>query len=278
MLYLCSPFRCAACRRNARSFDRELEFFSAGKTKRARLPEGVNFELTTLAPKGAPSSWKHDAFPRGGHDIIHTYASDRYAMLIRYRGKAMIENALFRRVNRNLRVVDGQWDLTPPQCQLRKGLKPGAIERPLKVSVVKEISEAVRQAHAYLNLNPAEASANPETVQRFICDAVDKLIAAKHRVSGKVRQDLAIGLGCLWGQTLCDALGWQWRSLKYRRNPAVYAVVSPDRSCAVAPLHYMSRQITQQSASADNTTLLLFNMIKENAIGQPRPRGYRMLG
>lgn len=257
-------------------FDSKVKFFGDERKKWARLPEGVRFGPTILAPQGVPVSWVHDGFPRSGHDVIHAYASQRQAMLIRYRGKKMLDNDLFRRVNRNLSVVEGRWEAAPPACRPRAGLKPGAIERPLKLNVVNEVSEAIQRGYDYLKLKPGRAK--PAKVRQAIYDAVDRLIAAKRRVPAEQADDLAIDLGCLWGQSLCDSLGWAWCQLKYGRGPAAYAVVSPDRSFAVAPMAYLLRQIGQRGPGADNTTLLLFNMVEAGAVPRSRPQAYKMLG
>src|SRR5262249_37775916 len=42
-------------------------------------------------------------------------------------------------------------------------------------------------------------------------------------------------LGCLWGQTVCDRLGWEWAKVSLGPEWEGYGVVSPSRSHVVLP-------------------------------------------
>ena len=257
-------------------FDRNVIFFSDTRKKWARLPEGVKTTAATLAPVGVPASWKHDGFPRSGHDMIHTFTSDRHALLIRYLGGKMLDNPLFRLVNENLRVVEDQWELAPPQCTRREGGEPGAIERPLTDDVIKEISDAVQRGYLHLGLTPEQGDAR--VVPQAILKAVDRVLSAKKRVPSEQVESLAIDLGCLWAQCLCDSVGWRWCELTYDGEQPTFAVVSPDGAHAVAPTPFLLRQLSQRGRRAENTILLLFNTIAAGSLPAARPNGYTRLG
>jgi hypothetical protein len=254
-------------------FDRQVAFFGEERKKWARLRDGSKLDTAALTAQGVPTTWRHDAFPRSRHDVIHTYVSDRHAMLIRYLGD-LPDVPLFQRVNKNLRVIEGQWELAPP-AYVPRSTKPGATERPLPADVAREIEEAARRARTTLKLT---AKSTPAATLQAILAAVERQIAGPKRPPEAETENLAIDLGCLWAQTVCDALGWQWCELKYPKRPATYAIVTPDRSHAIVPMAYMARQLDQRGPSADNTTLLLFNMLKANRLPPARPKSYKPLG
>jgi hypothetical protein len=91
-------------------FNEQVAWFSEGRKKRVRLPEGDEFNPSMLAVRNAPISWIHDGFARSGHDFIHTYESDRHAMLIRYMSRAgtMLDHPLLRPVHKNLRILEDE--------------------------------------------------------------------------------------------------------------------------------------------------------------------------
>ncbi len=45
----------------------------------------------------------------------------------------------------------------------------------------------------------------------------------------------------------------------------------------MAPMLYMLRQQTQPRRMRDSTVLLLFNMVRENALGKALPGTYRLI-
>lgn len=70
---------------------------------------------------------------------------------------------------------------------------------------------------------------------------------------------MAIDLGLLWGQMLCEAKGWEWRTLTYPDGGKSLAVCSPDLSHQVNPINFIFARVVDPSKP--NTCLLLFNMI-----------------
>ncbi len=148
-------------------------------------------------------------------------------------------------------------------------------DHPLPQDAAREIRMSILQAYTYLRLPPQ--GTDPKAAQQAIYNAAERIIRAGRPFGADAIEGLAIKLGCLWGQTLCDARQWEWRSVKHPIGDEVFAVVSPDRAFIVAPMRYMHRQLRQWGDEADNTTLLLFNMICDGGLPEPRPGSYEML-
>jgi hypothetical protein len=258
-----------------REFDDTVRSFAQDRKKSARTPEGVRFDPSMLALDRLPKDCQHEAFCRSGRDFIHTYLASRYAMLIRYRGNStMLDNPMFRQLNNNLSIVEEQWELAAPAWQPRK-IKPTVQEEQLDPSICSEITQSIERGYAHLQLPSSETS--PEAVQEAIMAMVDRVINSRKRPPADKIEDLAIDLGCLWGQALCDAIGWHWCKIRHADSASVFAVVSPEGSHAVAPMPFMLRQLRQRRRDADNTTLLLFNMIKDGALPIAPAKTYKML-
>ena len=80
-------------------------------------------------------------------------------------------------------------------------------DRPLQSEEAAEIRACIARAYAHLKLKP---NASAKRVQEAMRDAIDAVTLGKKKLPRKVREGFAFDLGCLWGQTVCDALGWQW--------------------------------------------------------------------
>lgn len=76
--------------------------------------------------------------------------------------------------------------------------------------------------------------------------------------------NIALGLGCLWGQAVCDCLGWYWANITLDETSAV-GIVSPTRSHVAFPMSYINALVSDPGR--DQTSLLTYNMLKEEAIG-----------
>ena len=75
-----------------------------------------------------------------------------------------------------------------------------------------------------------------------VVTAVDAAVWAWQRGSDRIdRRDVPYLLGSLWGEAVVAAFGWAWAEVVFRRHedtPAI-AVVSPDRSLALFPIHHL---------------------------------------
>jgi hypothetical protein len=177
----------------------------------------------------------------------------------------------FHAINAALTIAADQWVTLPDYLDIYSADHPKA--SPLDEQTAREVLAAVVRAKARLSL-PGDAS--PAKVQQAIYEFVDTWLTSKAARKGQDATDVALELGCAWGQSVCDALGWQWRAIT-REGSTAYAVVSPDLACFVPPMIYLERQLTQRGRETDNTTLLLFNMLKAGETGG-RPGSLRQLG
>lgn len=79
-------------------------------------------------------------------------------------------------------------------------------------------------------------------------------------------EDVAVGLGVLFGHSLCIGYNWKWKALGDNSETASYFVVSPEDNFCNAPMPYLLKILTRQNlnfdGTNDNTVLLLYNMLK----------------
>jgi hypothetical protein len=166
------------------------------------------------------------------------------------------------------------WCLEPPKELDVPGLPPEYTDEPLSESVWKEIQDSIERARTELKLDAANTT--PETAQQAIYDKLREL-AAGGRLKPEARQDYAIALGCLWGQAVCDALGWEWCAVK-KGDAKVFSVASPNRSHHVPPMQFLQNQLRRRGADAEITSLLLFNMLKAGDLPPAKAHELQALG
>lgn len=255
-------------------FDRLRTHFAEDRKKRARLPDGVPYDLaTTLALHDVPAGWEHDGFACSSRDFIHLYTSKNRALLIRFLGKkgTILDNPLLSAVAANLRIVPKQWITAFPETEPDPNAEPAIRELPLGEEVKAELISATARAREQLGLKPRE---KPIVVIEAIGQAVDEMRNRK-RVSADSKQEAAIEFGALWGDALVAAKKWQWCALE-QNGHTFYAVASPKRSHAVDPMSFVLKLLA--SKRADNTVILLFNMIVGNNMPESPANGFCMLG
>ena len=149
-------------------------------------------------------------------------------------------------------------------------------DRPLKAREQREVSQAIIQGYACLKLDPTKTK--PARVQETLHEFIHSLIESKKKLSAEKATELSVNLGCLWGQTVCDALGWEWCRATIDRE-GIFAIAAPDRSHLVPPMHFIQKQLRKRGApEAANTSLLLFNMLKARSFPPAHPKAYCVLG
>ena len=86
--------------------------------------------------------------------------------------------------------------------------------------------------------------------------------------------DVPYLIGSLWGEAVVDALGWSWRLVTFRRHADVpaAAVVSPDRSLAIFPIHVVLA--AADDAHADVTIRLSFDHLSDGRLDGFTPGGF----
>jgi hypothetical protein len=143
-------------------------------------------------------------------------------------------------------------------------------DRALTKKEAEDIRLSVARGHRQLRLAAGKASS--QQTQKHIRDAIDKVVLGKSKLTGSAKKDLAVNLGCLWGQTICDAVGWEWCFARIN-GTGTYCVVPPNRSYAIAPMQFVLEQLNKKPP-ADNTSLLLFNMVKAGTLPKSKARAY----
>ena len=77
--------------------------------------------------------------------------------------------------------------------------------------------------------------------------------------------DVAVNLGCLFGEALCKGYGWRWMDYGDENN-CFHGVVSPQGFFSHAPMEYMYKVLSGNNLGLDgkndNTILLLYNMLE----------------
>jgi len=86
--------------------------------------------------------------------------------------------------------------------------------------------------------------------------------------------DVPFLLGSLWGEAVVAALGWAWVQVVFNRHPdtVATAVVSPDRSLALFPIHFILGCL--DDPDVDCTMALSFDLLAGGQLDGFTPGGY----
>jgi len=147
-------------------------------------------------------------------------------------------------------------------------------DRQLNSKEQRDINLSINRGYKYLKVDP---KSSPRTTQEAMLKAIDAVALGKKKLSKDAVMDLAVNLGCLWGQTVCDGLGWKWCCLMLGDGRETYVIVTPNRSHMVSPMDFVLRQL-QKRLPEENTSMLLFNMLKGKSFGSAKPRSYMHVG
>jgi hypothetical protein len=147
--------------------------------------------------------------------------------------------------------------------------KAKVAERPLKASEKKDVELSIARGYEALKLKPKTPA---DKTQSAIRKYIDSVALGKRKLSSRQATDAAVNVGCLWGQTICDAAGWEWCFVK-----GLFVVASKDRAHMVAPMHFVQEQLKKR-APQENTSALLFNMIKARRLPRATSKSYLMIG
>ncbi len=144
-------------------------------------------------------------------------------------------------------------------------------DRPLNTDERKEVDLFVAEGFKRLGLEPATGS---DEVQQAILDRLCAEVGLSGH-SSEERLSLYLELGCLWGQTLCTVLGWEWALVSLDENE-YYGIVTQNRSHAIFPLHYIKELL--EDPDKDQTSLLVYNMLKAGDLPKAEAGQYAILG
>lgn len=153
-------------------------------------------------------------------------------------------------------------------------VKPKNADRPLSATEAKDIQRSVARGYKHLKLKTESASVEP--IQEAICAAIDAVCRGRKKITKRQIEDMGLNLGCLWGQTICDKLGWEWCYMTAHGDEG-YAIVPSDRSYAIEPISYVFTQLHRRPPE-DNTSLLLFNMVVGGSLKKGKAGAYITVG
>lgn len=187
----------------------------------------------------------------------------RYGNL--YIGRAKERPVEYRKPNRP--VEEAKWLKAKVESRLQRQSKGTRTKRKshteseLPNEWPQQIRESAQEALSILGLL---ASADPQTIVSAIDQFVYDWQCGKHPQIHCDAEDLPYALGSLWGEQLVRQFQWQWKVITFHEHGDTKAtgVVSPDRSLAIFPIHFIIGCL--KDASVDATILLSFNMLKEH--------------
>jgi len=254
-------------------FQRLVEWFGKKRKTRARLPEGIPFQASTLAVREVSEVWQHEAYPRSGRDFIHIYRTDQRAVLIRLVGHSgtILDNPLLSAIQEHLRLMEDQWVQDFPLTQPRPNLPSEITCEPLSPEVRSEVLQAIRRGAALLGLEP---DWQPLRAAEAVHGKLEELRAGK-RLAANQRKQMSIDLGALWGEALAVAAKWEWRAVTTNPGRETHAVSSPNGSHAVDPIAHMHYLL--ENSKTDNNSLLLFNMIRSGHLPEAAESAFSWL-
>jgi len=156
-------------------------------------------------------------------------------------------------------------------------------ERALTPQEQKEIADHANRAMGSLGLT------DPNLPPADVCQAVEDFIErwqAEKRSPNPLKKLLSrgpapnptatsLGLGFLWGNQLVRQFGWVWTCLHEAGQGEAYSVVTPDRSVAVHPTHFVRACLGDHRA--DCTIMLAYNMLAGGEIQGTPAQGYENL-
>lgn len=148
-------------------------------------------------------------------------------------------------------------------------------DRPLTDEERGEVEDCLGRALGWFGGSADTAS--PDQLQQWIYETINALRSKPpaERLEGDMRMT-SLNLGCLWGQAVCDRLGWEWVAVSLEPESEFYGVVTPSRSHAIFPLHYMQELLSDPKR--EQTSLLLYNMLKAGSLPPAQPGEYSVLG
>ena len=182
--------------------------------------------------------------------------------------KALVEKHKLTGVEFGLVWSDGK---SPTKGTAKAAAKANGSDTPLAADIAKDVKLSIRRGAQTVGV---KASAAPLEIQRAIRTAIDDISARKVTLSKRAAQDFAVNVGCLWGQTVCDAAKWQWCFAKIGKSKSAnLAVAAPDRSYIVTPMQFIQSKLS----GGENTSMLLFNMIRDG-LPSRQPNTYQHIG
>jgi hypothetical protein len=151
-------------------------------------------------------------------------------------------------------------------------------ERTLTHRDQKELDELIEQGLELLGGTPGMNDHFPEDPDDVVAIATAiRAYVDDFRVQGgnQNAEQIAFAIGALYGDVLARELEWTWVLLDVGQGP-LFGIVPSDRSVAMRPQLFLFRLLSNQHS--DNTTLLVFNMLRAGQMPKAAPKSYSELG
>ena len=156
---------------------------------------------------------------------------------------------------------------------MKRAKKPNISSKSFDAEDVAYVNETAQAALRLLGLKP---SASAEQKMTKLTNVIDQYLYGKKKKDEAAVLDLASQLACLYGNILRDEMGWEWRIVNADGDEFL-GIGPADKSVMLAPVAYIHSQLTAPG-SGDNTSMLLFNMIKGGSIPKGKPNEYVSIG
>lgn len=144
-------------------------------------------------------------------------------------------------------------------------------DRPVNTHERAKLSGFIQSAMKHIGAERA-SSPHPDKLVELISQAIDLY----RNLDAPRRQEASVSLGTLWGQILCDQLGWTWVSLKLDSKTEVFGIVSPNRSHVIYPMHHVNALLFDPSM--EQNSLSLYNDLKARKLPPSNDHGYTVIG
>lgn len=146
-------------------------------------------------------------------------------------------------------------------------------EKPVSPDTRLSIKKCAKSASKVLGIEPRSSTPS------IIASTVDEFVVAwqkGNRPADSVLtlDDAPLIIGSLWGEAIVSRFKWDWAMLTFHdhNNFLAPAVVAPDRSLAIYPLHYLQGCFTD--ATVEVTILQAYNLLKAGSAGDAKPGEY----
>ena len=223
---------------------------------------------------GLSKEWEQDSFARSKGEIIRIYQCNKFAVILRFLAKSgtLLDHPVFKRVVRNIQVVETQWEKTVPDIIDTRPKSKRSKESPLTEEQESEMWQIVGAFIKRMKLSKVKDA------QKRIALIENEINAARAQTkqSKEDQIDRAIELGTFVGQTFCWELDWEWCNVLRPDGSETFCVCSPDRSLAIAPTDWILRLISDKKRPLN--CLLTFNMIQHGRLPPSRPNAYAQIG
>lgn len=155
----------------------------------------------------------------------------------------------------------------------RKSLEPKVYsEIPFPAGTAAALREEIDAGSKLLGVSPDDDPAK-------IVAAVDAFVfdwqCGDHPPASVLdAEDAPFRMGAVWGEQFVRAFDWEWKMVTFHehKDSTAPAVLSPDRSLAVYPTHFIMGCL--QDPTVDTTILIAFNMLAASTIDSTTPGSY----